>query len=116
MWLHACAAADTGREACGLVALDTWRVFPLRNVASDPRHYYSASEEDLRAAIQVLDGERFAVYHSHIEAGPEPSAGDRDGATYPDQFILSIKTGKLRRYKVLPDGGWRVIHDEERRA
>ena len=84
-------------ECCGLIGGADCRVtsiYPLHNVAADPKVSYEAAPEDLFAAQrQMRDrGEVLvAIYHSHPRsAEPEPSETDVRLAYYPQAVYVII--------------------------
>ncbi|MGF1505280.1 MAG: M67 family metallopeptidase [Chloroflexi bacterium] len=100
MLAHAAAMVPT--EACGLLAGQgehVSRVFPLPNVAPDPRLGFIGDRSATIAALRTIDRERLswlATYHSHPPGEPAvPSPADRRGAAgHPGvlQVIVSLST------------------------
>ncbi len=81
-------------DACCSIAHS---VYPLSNIASDPRIAYEAAPEELFAAQKTLrecDEQLLGIYHSHPrESDPLPSQTDVRRAYYPSAiyFIIGLK-------------------------
>ncbi len=75
--IHAHAAAEYPREACGLIVatFDDERFIPCRNLAETPSEHFRLPAEDYAAAEDL--GAVTAVVHSHPNAAATPSEADR---------------------------------------
>jgi proteasome lid subunit RPN8/RPN11 len=62
---------------------------PVRQFLLDPRVHIDARRDARRRGLAVV-----GFYHSHPHSAPEPSAADREGATYRDCWYL-IATPRL---------------------
>jgi proteasome lid subunit RPN8/RPN11 len=76
------------------------KVYPLRNIAADPRITYEAAPEDLFAAQRAMrdQGEQLlAIYHSHPRSDdPKPSNTDVRLAYYPSAVYFIVGLGGAR--------------------
>jgi proteasome lid subunit RPN8/RPN11 len=106
----ALAEADAGREVCGLVFRlpgGGHEVVPIANTEAPERARdgFRMEERALLAALLAWEGRGAvvaAVYHSHVEAGPELSRRDREGLTlggsptFPgaDLLVVSLRAGR----------------------
>src|SRR6266850_3496933 len=89
------------RECCGLLGgndeTTALSVYPLNNIAPDPKVSYEAAPEDLFTAQRQMRerGEQLlAIYHSHPRsAEPLPSTTDVRLAYYPAALYLIIGLG-----------------------
>jgi proteasome lid subunit RPN8/RPN11 len=94
--LIAHARRDAPHEACGVIAGKDGRalaIFPLTNVAREPRTQYNADPHELLSAFQAMDThnwEHLAIYHSHPATEAYPSATDVARAFYPDTIYILI--------------------------
>lgn len=83
-------------EVCGFVGSHDGRacnIYPVANVAADPRRSFAMEAEGQVAAIKTMrerGEDMLAVYHSHPDTPPEPSAHDIEGLGYPDALLLII--------------------------
>jgi len=92
------ARAGAPNEVCGVLGgrregreTVVESVVPVPNVASEPRRRYELDAEALFAAIEGIEGQGVAVvgfYHSHPVGPAEPSATDRERATWPDRSYV----------------------------
>lgn len=98
-------------EVCGLVGARggaPCSLYPIANVAAEPAR---AFEMDPRAQIEAMRTMRergetlWAIYHSHPDAPPEPSARDLDALGYPEALYLIIS---LNIKGVLEMRAWRM--------
>ena len=96
-------------ECCGLLSGSNGvitDIHPLRNDAEKPETRYSATPEDLFAAMRRIREEGQAllgVYHSHPRTAAYPSASDVEMAFYPEAFyfIISLEpSADLRAFKI----------------
>ncbi len=122
MCAHASAASP--EECCGLVGGRNrlaQKVYPLKNVSSDPLTAYEAAPEDLfRAQREMRErGERLlAIYHSHPRASePMPSPTDVRLAYYPSAvcFIIGLSGDApvLRAFRLYErEGAWEQVDYE----
>jgi proteasome lid subunit RPN8/RPN11 len=122
--LCAHARGRAPEECCGLLggvegeggAKTVASVYPLTNVAREPRRTYEAAPSELFAAQRLMRarGERLVgIYHSHpLSADPTPSAADVRLAFYPSAvyFIIGFGAGGecvLRAFRVFErEGRW----------
>ncbi len=106
---HAQAAPED--EVCGLIGTTAdgmMRVYPVANVAADTHHLFTMDPKEQIEAMRKMreSGETlFAIYHSHPDAPPAPSAIDLQQAAYPDALylIISLDTKgvlQMRGYKL----------------
>jgi proteasome lid subunit RPN8/RPN11 len=102
MWqaeAEAYARVNAPREACGLVVIvkGRERFWPCRNEAVGDDHFvlcpqdYAAAEDE---------GEIVCVWHSHCNAGPEPSEAD---------LVSCEATGLRWHIFALPSGRWHTF-------
>jgi [CysO sulfur-carrier protein]-S-L-cysteine hydrolase len=96
-------------ECCGLLSGSNGLItdsHPLRNEADRPETRYSATPEDLFAAMRRIrdDGQALlGVYHSHPRSPAYPSALDVEMAFYPEAFyfIISLEPSvELRAFRI----------------
>lgn len=112
--LHA-AQLSPDREVCGLIAAyqgQPHRVISIGNAASEPRRLFDMDERELIDAMKSMRerGETlFAIWHSHPDSAPEPSAADIEQAGYPDALHLIVS---LQTKGVLQMRGWRYREGE----
>jgi proteasome lid subunit RPN8/RPN11 len=95
-------AAETPAEVCGVLVGtrgDPDRVTAVRrvaNVADDPRHAYELDPAETVATIEAVEADGDDVvgfYHSHPEGAAQPSAVDRDRATWSGYVYLIVGLG-----------------------
>lgn len=102
-------------EVCGLVsraAADTFRVYPVANVAAEADHLFAMDpQQQIDAMRRMREGgeELFAIYHSHPHAPAEPSRRDLQEAAYPEALYLIIS---LDTKGVLEMRGFRLSQGE----
>lgn len=83
-------------EICGLIGArdgQPLHVYPIKNIAPDPKTRFQMDPEQQIAAMQTLRerGETlFAIYHSHPTAPASPSEEDLQQAAYPEALYLII--------------------------
>jgi len=83
-------------EVCGLVGArdgEATSLYPIANVAEDKAHRFEMSGKEQIEAMRTMRerGERLlAIYHSHPDTPPEPSARDLEALGYPDAVYLII--------------------------
>lgn len=96
-------------ECCGLLSGSNGLItdiHPLRNDADKPQTRYSATPEDLFAAMRRIREEGqtlLGVYHSHPRSAAYPSSSDVEMAFYTEAFyfIISLEpTAQLRAFKI----------------
>jgi [CysO sulfur-carrier protein]-S-L-cysteine hydrolase len=102
-------------EVCGLIGsrhgIPT-TCYPIENVAPSPAIRY---ELDPREQVEAMRRMRergealFAIYHSHPQSPPEPSATDLASANYPEALYLIIS---LNTKGVLEMRGFRMDKNE----
>lgn len=105
-------------EVCGLVGArdDKPRsLYPVANVAAERSHTF---EMDPRGQIEAIKTMRergetlWAIYHSHPDTPPEPSARDLAEVGYPEALYLIVS---LNTKGVLEMRGWRMTGNGEMR-
>lgn len=102
------------REACGylLGVQGTRKVLgcrPMTNVADVAAYRYEMDPEEQLATLNELELRGLtpvAVYHSHINTGPEMSSNDIRYAA-PDllQLVYSVSEGRARLWEMHKTGG-----------
>lgn len=94
------ARAEFPREACGLVVVKRGRraYIPCANAAKTPEEHFVIAPEDFAAAEE--QGEVVGIFHSHPNAGPQPSTADLQAcnASGVPWYILA-----------LPSAVWRTV-------
>ena len=104
------AAADTGREACGLLLGRADRIVradPAANVASDPAHAFEIDPAALFGAQRAARSGRPGLagwYHSHPNGRAEPSAEDARRARPDGALWLILAQGRLRAFRAQAGG------------
>lgn len=89
-----------GGPAARAVAL-----YPLRNVAHDPRRAYRADELELLRALKAMRREGLdlvGIYHSHPQGPGVPSDADVRLAAYAVPYLIADLTGRTLRAFLLP--------------
>jgi proteasome lid subunit RPN8/RPN11 len=111
-------------ECCGLIGGNDARaqtVYPLRNVAPDPRVTYEAAPEELFAAQRAMreGGQHLvAIYHSHPRSNdPQPSETDVRLAYYPSAVYFIVGLGAeepcLRAFRISErERSWKRVEYE----
>jgi len=90
------ARASPAVEVCGLVGARAGvpvTVYPVANVAAEAaRRFHMDPREQIAAMRAQREGGEslFAIYHSHPQGPPRPSATDLREAAYPDVLYLII--------------------------
>ena len=98
-------------EVCGLIGAKGGvpvRCYPIANVAAMPQRLFAMDPAQQIAAMRTMregDEELFAIYHSHPDSPPLPSATDLAQANYPDVLYLIIS---LHTRGVLEMRGFRL--------
>jgi proteasome lid subunit RPN8/RPN11 len=111
--IAALAAAEPGREVCGLLLLGAegrFEVWPCRNASPRPEREFELHPVDLLRALERADAARLevaAAYHSHPHGRATLSPRDLSGALegglplLPGAAVLVAAPG--------PDGAPRVV-------
>lgn len=105
------AQCSAEREVCGLIGGrdDTpVNLYPVANIAADPRTRYEMDPREQIAAQRAMRerGEAlWAIYHSHPQSPPVPSAEDVKRLSHPAALYLIIS---LNTKGVLELRGFRV--------
>jgi proteasome lid subunit RPN8/RPN11 len=90
------AQRSPSAEVCGLIAArdgHPLRCYPITNTDPHPDHHFHMDPQQQIAAMRQMreQGEElFAIYHSHPDAPPLPSAQDLQEAAYPEAFYIII--------------------------
>lgn len=104
------AAADPGREACGLLLGGPDRIRdarPTTNVAADPARRFEIDPAALFAAIRAERGGGAGLvghYHSHPNGSPAPSPCDAAMADRPGRLWLIVAGGQAGCWRETPGG------------
>lgn len=83
-------------EICGLVsqaADGTLALYPIDNVATDRQRTFEMEAQQQVSVLRKIreQGETLlAIYHSHPDTPPEPSARDLEALGYPEAIYLII--------------------------
>lgn len=83
-------------EVCGLIAGrhgQPVRCYPVANADPHPDHHFLMEPHQQIAAMRAMrerGEELFAIYHSHPDSPPLPSAEDLAQAAYPEALYLII--------------------------
>lgn len=108
-------------EVCGLVGAGDdglpRSLYPVANAAAERAHRFEMDPEDqIRAMKEMRErGESlWAVYHSHPDAPPEPSARDLAEIGYPEALYLIISLNikgvlEMRAWRPDDTGGMREV-------
>lgn len=106
-------------EVCGLIAGrqgQPLRCYPVANTDPRPEHHFLMEPHQQIAAMREMrerGEELFAIYHSHPDPPPLPSAEDLSQAAYPDALYLIVSlatkgTLQLRGFE-LKDGAMNAV-------
>ena len=98
------------QEICGLIGSNAGKpltVYPIRNIATDTTQEFEMDPQQQISAFKAMreKGENlFAIYHSHPQSPPLPSARDLQDLGYPEalQLIISLNTKgvlEMRAYR-----------------
>jgi proteasome lid subunit RPN8/RPN11 len=74
----------------------------VRNVAGEPRTRYELDPEETLAVIERVEDagdDVVGFYHSHPDSPPEPSAVDREAATWDGYVYLIVGPEELAAYR-----------------
>ena len=105
------AQQSPGEEVCGLIGASDGvplRCYPIANVATTPRCLFAMDPAQQIAALRAMREQSetlFAIYHSHPDSPPLPSATDLAQANYPEALYLIIS---LQTRGVLEMRGFRL--------
>jgi proteasome lid subunit RPN8/RPN11 len=83
-------------EVCGLIGGRAGlpvHCYPVANTDPHPDHHFlmdPRQQIDAMRAMRERGEDLFAIYHSHPDAPPLPSAQDLQEAAYPDAFYIII--------------------------
>jgi proteasome lid subunit RPN8/RPN11 len=98
--LESLAVAGHPQEVCGLLLARAGRpervadIWPLANLAADPRHAFAFDPVEYLHAERQADDRQLCVigvWHTHPDATAVPSASDREGA-WAGWFYLIVGT------------------------
>ena len=119
------ARAGYPNEACGLIigsatAADggrALRFLPTRNAAASPSRYEIDSGELLAATLEAeaIDGEIWAIVHSHLHTAARPSPTDIGLAFYPDPLYILVSLSPAEADPTSGQPGiraWRIVGGE----
>jgi len=109
------AQQSPGAEICGLIGARDGHprhCYPVANAARQPAHRYQMDPAGQIAAMRRLrerDENLYAIYHSHPDTPPTPSAEDLRQAAYPDALYIIVSlategTLELRAFRLRNDG------------
>ncbi len=110
-------AAEAPLEACGLVAGRddgvSVAVYPIPNALHSPTRYRMDPRAQVRAffAMEAAGLTLLAIYHSHPQGPPRPSATDLREATYTVPYLIWAPVGEtwLARAFLLGNDGAREV-------
>jgi proteasome lid subunit RPN8/RPN11 len=86
-------------EICGLISRDRSgfkSCYPVANTSSDRRHLFALDPQGQIAAMRAMRSrgeELAAIYHSHPDTPPLPSAADVAQHEYPQALYLIVSLG-----------------------
>jgi proteasome lid subunit RPN8/RPN11 len=114
--LVAHALEDPGNEVCGVVAVapgppaQAVRVYRAVNVHASPLKFEIDPTELLKLvqAIEAVDCDLGAIYHSHVRSAPYPSQTDINFAAHwpgVEWIIIGLAGGEPEVRSYLIDGG-----------
>lgn len=115
------AAAEPGREVCGLLFGDDSHIdaaLPTANVAPDPARHFEVDPQALFAAIRAERGGGARLvghYHSHPSGTSEPSARDAADAE-PGRLWLIVAGEEARLWRSVAGGGFVPLILERRQT
>lgn len=98
------------QEICGLIGSNAGKpltVYPIANVAANTTGEFEMDPQQQISAFKAMRGKGeslFAIYHSHPQSPPVPSARDLEDLGYPEalQLIISLNTKgvlEMRAYR-----------------
>ncbi len=105
------AQAHPQHEVCGLISAAhaaPARVYPIANTAGEPQHLFAMDPAQQIAAMRSMreyGEDLYAIYHSHPNSPPVPSATDLAEAAYPEALYLIVS---LQTKGVLEMRGYRL--------
>jgi proteasome lid subunit RPN8/RPN11 len=108
--IRAHAAAEPGREVCGLLLGSDDHVTsfqPTANGAEDPQRHFEIDSAALFAALrdERAGGPKLVgYYHSHPHGAAEPSATDHAGAAPDGKVWLILAGDAVTGWRAGPDG------------
>lgn len=108
--ISALAAADPGREICGLLLgrdNDVETILPAANVSTDPARSFEVDPATLIAAHRAArQGGRQVLghYHSHPSGDVAPSAADAASASADGALWLIAGKGGARLWRAAGEG------------
>ena len=82
-------------------------LYPLPNLAADPRHRYLADPAALLRALRAMQGGGLtlaAIYHSHPHGRARPSPVDTALAAYRVPYLIADAEQEELRAYLLPEG------------
>lgn len=98
-WPNECVGALYGRagEVHHTLALENSAPVPTRAFELSAREYLRAEAEAHATGLELL-----GLYHSHVDAPPEPSASDRELlAHFPLLVIIEVRAGVAQSVRAL---------------
>jgi len=112
------AASRAPQEACGLLGGEggkARRMVLIDNVATDASRHFEMDASQLVRALFAFEREGLelcAIWHSHPEGKPRPSAEDIRAAAWPDvcQLIVGFSNGRAEL------GAWQIASGEAKRV
>ena len=111
-------SSSAPQEACGLLGGEggrARRIVAIDNVAADPSRRYEMDAPQLLRALFAFEREGLelcAIWHSHPDGKPLPSAEDIRAASWPEvcQLIVGFTNGRSEL------GAWRIASGEASRV
>ncbi|MAT96218.1 MAG: hypothetical protein CL608_03670 [Anaerolineaceae bacterium] len=99
-------------EGCGLLAGDldglVTAVYPIDNILQSPTAYEMDPQQQVEAmlALEAAGWQMLAIYHSHPQGPPQPSATDIALAYYPEALhvVVSLReqnAPKVRAFQIM---------------
>lgn len=109
------------QEICGLIGASEEKpqtVYPVTNIAPDAAQEFEMDPQAQISAFKAMraKGESlFAIYHSHPQSPPVPSAKDLQDLGYPEalQLIISLNTKgvlEMRAYRKNSESEFEEAH------